>query len=93
MSNWTRPRGNLSIMKKMYWLGLKLWCCPKSSNGTKRISPDDILIFLQQYADPSLQQKLQAASDAKYRIRYEDYDWSLNATNDTESDGEQEIDD
>ena len=59
----------------------------------KKDFPDDILIFLQQYADPSLQQKLQTASDGKYRIRYEDYDWSLNATIDTDSDGEQEIDD
>jgi len=59
----------------------------------KKDFPGDILIYLQQYADPSLQQKLQAASDAKYRIRYEDYDWSLNATIDTDSDGEQEIDD
>ena len=55
----------------------------------KKDFPGDILIYLQQYADPSLQQKLQAASDGKYRIRYEDYDWSLNDAN---SDGEQEID-
>ena len=55
----------------------------------KKDFPGDILIYLQQYADPSLQQNLQAASDGKYRIRYEDYDWSLNDAN---SDGEQEID-
>ena len=59
----------------------------------KKDFPDDILVFLQQYADPSLQQRLQAASDGKYQIRYEDYDWSLNATNEAGSDDQQEIDD
>ena len=48
----------------------------------KKDFPADILIYLQQYAEPPLKQELQTAFDGKYKIRYETYDWSLNATND-----------
>jgi hypothetical protein len=56
----------------------------------KKDFPADILVYLQQYAEPSLQQELQAALDGKYRIRYEIYDWSLNAASDPDSQGEQQ---
>jgi hypothetical protein len=35
---------------------------------------------LQQYAEPGLNEQLQAAKDNKYRTRYRTYDWSLNAS-------------
>jgi hypothetical protein len=56
----------------------------------KKDFPADILVYLQQYAEPSLQQELQAALDGEYRIRYEIYDWSLNAASDPDSPDEQE---
>jgi hypothetical protein len=59
----------------------------------KKDFPADILVYLQQYAGPSLQQELQAALDGKYRIRYEIYDWSLNAASDPDSQAEQKTND
>ena len=56
----------------------------------KKDFPTDILVYLQQYAEPSLKQALQVAFDEKYRIRYETYDWSLNSSNDGDSQGEQD---
>jgi hypothetical protein len=50
----------------------------------------DILVYLQQYAEPPLKQALQVAIDGKYRIRYETYDWSLNAVTDEEDQGAHE---
>ena len=46
----------------------------------KKDFPADILVYLQQYAEPSLKQELNTAVDGKYKIRYETYDWSLNAS-------------
>ncbi|MDX2479826.1 MAG: DUF547 domain-containing protein [Desulfuromusa sp.] len=51
----------------------------------KKDFPRDILVYLQQYAEPSLEQALQVAADGKYRIRYETYDWSLNSASDDDS--------
>lgn len=48
----------------------------------KKDFPADILVYLQQYAEPSLKQELQKAYEGKYRIRYETYDWSLNSSSD-----------
>ena len=48
----------------------------------KKEFPDDILGYLQQYAEPGIEQQLQAAKDHKYRIRYRSYDWSLNDSDD-----------
>ena len=53
----------------------------------KKDFPADILVYLQQYAEPPLKQALQVAIDEKYRIRYETYDWSLNAATDDEDQG------
>ena len=53
----------------------------------KKDFPADILVYLQQYAEPPLKQALQVAIDEKYRIRYEAYDWSLNAATDDEDQG------
>ena len=58
----------------------------------KKDFPKNILVYLQQYAEPSLQQELQAASEGKYRIRYEIYDWSLNTASDPDSQEEQKTD-
>jgi len=58
----------------------------------KKDFPADILVYLQQYAEPPLKQALQLAIDGKYRIRYETYDWSLNAVNDKEGQGGQGTD-
>ena len=44
----------------------------------KKDFPSDIYAYLQQYAESPLRQELQIAKDKKYRIRYPDYDWSLN---------------
>ena len=55
----------------------------------KKDFPADILVYVQQYAEPALKQQLQTALDGKYRIRYETYDWSLNAVNDDGSQDEQ----
>jgi hypothetical protein len=44
----------------------------------KKDFPTDIYAYLQQYSEPPLRQELQIAKDKKYRIRYPDYDWSLN---------------
>jgi hypothetical protein len=44
----------------------------------KKDFPTDIYAYLQQYAEPPLRQRLQIAKDKKYRIRYPDYDWSVN---------------
>ena len=46
----------------------------------KKDFPADVLVYLQQYAEPSLEQELKTAVDGKYKIRYETYDWSLNAS-------------
>jgi hypothetical protein len=54
----------------------------------KKDFPKDILVYLQQYAEPALKQELQAAHEGKYRIRYETYDWSLNDAGDGDSDGD-----
>ena len=40
--------------------------------------PDEILVYLQQYAEPGLEEALQQAAESRYRIRYDHYDWSLN---------------
>ena len=53
----------------------------------KKDFPADIFVYLQQYAEPPLKQALQVAIDGKYRIRYETYDWSLNAATDEEDQG------
>jgi hypothetical protein len=45
----------------------------------KRDFPADLNSYLQQYADPDLLRSLQTASERGYRVRYRDYDWSLNA--------------
>jgi len=50
----------------------------------KKDFPADILTYLQQYAEPELKLALQTASDGKYKIRYETYDWSLNDAEDTD---------
>ena len=42
--------------------------------------PKDLNSFLQQFAEPGLDEQLQAAHDKKYRTRYRTYDWSLNAS-------------
>lgn len=44
----------------------------------KKEFPDDIHGYLQQYAEPGLEQQLQTAKDYDYQIRYRAYDWSLN---------------
>lgn len=54
----------------------------------KKDFPADILEYLQQYADEPLKKELQAAIDGKYKIRYETYDWSLNAVADGNSQAE-----
>ena len=54
----------------------------------KKDFPKDILVYLQQYAEPVLKQELQAAHDGKYRIRYETYDWSLNDAGEDDSHGD-----
>ena len=56
----------------------------------KKDFPADILVYLQQYAEPSLKQALQVALDGKYRIRFETYDWSLNSSDDGDSQVEQD---
>ena len=45
----------------------------------KKDFPKDLHRFLHQYAEPGLDEQLQAAKDNKYRTRYRTYDWSLNA--------------
>ncbi len=45
----------------------------------KKDFPKDLYSYLQQYAEPPLNEQLQAAKDMKYRTRYRAYDWSLNA--------------
>ncbi|MDX2427175.1 MAG: DUF547 domain-containing protein [Xanthomonadales bacterium] len=52
----------------------------------KKDFPADVLVYLQQYAEPSLQQELKTAVADKYKIRYETYDWSLNASSHPASD-------
>jgi len=44
----------------------------------KKDFPKDIHNYLQQYAEPGLEQQLQLAKDKKYATRYRAYDWSLN---------------
>ena len=44
----------------------------------KKDFPGDIISYLQQYAEPELEQRLQTASDARYPVKYAKYDWSLN---------------
>ena len=56
----------------------------------KKDFPTDILVYLQQYAEPLLKQALQVALEGKYRIRFETYDWSLNSSNDGDSQDEQD---
>ena len=46
----------------------------------KKDFPKDLHSFLQQYAEPGINEQLQAAQDKKYRTRYRTYDWSLNAS-------------
>jgi len=58
----------------------------------KKDFPADILVYLQQYAQPQLQNELQTAHDGKYKIRYETYDWSLNAADDGASQNGQTAD-
>lgn len=58
----------------------------------KKDFPADILVYLQQYAEPQLKQDLQTAFDGKYKIRYETYDWSLNAADDEVAQNEQSAD-
>lgn len=58
----------------------------------KKDFPAEILVYLQQYASPILEQELQTAIDDKYRIRYEIYDWSLNDGTDEEKTGAQDTD-
>ena len=57
----------------------------------KKDFPSDILVYLQQYADASLKKELQTAIDGKYKIRYETYDWSLNAVADGTSQTGQDV--
>jgi hypothetical protein len=45
----------------------------------KKDFPKDIYSYLQQYAEPGLEDQLQIAKEKKYRKRYRSYDWSLNA--------------
>ena len=45
----------------------------------KKDFPADLNGYLQQFADPDLLQQLQLAGERGYRLRYRDYDWSLNA--------------
>jgi hypothetical protein len=54
----------------------------------KKDFPADILVYLQQYAEPQLKKELQTAFNGKYRIRYETYDWSLNAADNGASQSE-----
>lgn len=58
----------------------------------KKDFPADILVYLQQYAEPQLKKDLQTAFDGKYKIRYETYDWSLNAADDGTAQSEQSAD-
>lgn len=44
----------------------------------KKDFPGEIVVYLQQYADPELAQKLNTAERDNYSIKYEKYDWSLN---------------
>ena len=53
----------------------------------KKDFPNEILAYLQQYADPGLAEKLQTAQDQRYPRSYRNYDWSLN-TNDGEGIGD-----
>ncbi len=50
----------------------------------KKDFPKDIYGYVQQYAEPGLEQQLQAAKTNKYRKHYRTYDWSLNADTDEE---------
>ena len=50
----------------------------------KKDFPKDLHSYLQQYAEPGLNEQLQAAKDNRYRTRYRTYDWSLNAQDDEE---------
>lgn len=45
----------------------------------KKDFPKDIHGYLQQYSEPGLSKQLQAAKEMKYRTRYREYDWTLNA--------------
>jgi len=45
----------------------------------KKQFPDDILAYLEQYADEPLRAQLQTAREQHYRIGYLDYDWDLNS--------------
>jgi hypothetical protein len=53
----------------------------------KKDFPKDLHSYLQQYAEPGLNEQLQAAKDKKYRTRYRTYDWSLNASGENSSGG------
>jgi hypothetical protein len=44
----------------------------------KKDFPGDIIVYLQQYAEPELERQLQIASDDRYALKYAKYDWSLN---------------
>jgi hypothetical protein len=49
----------------------------------KKDFPAELLPYLQQFASPDLAQGLAKASADKYPIRYETYDWSVNASEDS----------
>ncbi len=42
--------------------------------------PKNLAVYLQQYADDDLRQQLIRADDGNFRVRYGEYDWSLNAS-------------
>jgi len=68
---------NVSIAdEKLYLSSIFKWY--------KKDFPKDIYSYLQQYAEPALEQQLQAAKANKYPKRYRTYDWSLNAEADEE---------
>ena len=68
---------NVSIVgKNLYLSSIFKWY--------KKDFPKDLHSYLQQYAEPGLNEQLQAAKDEKYRTRYRTYDWSLNAQDDEE---------
>lgn len=45
----------------------------------KKDFPAELASYLKKYADPPLASQLQQASDESYKVRYRDYDWSLNS--------------
>ena len=45
----------------------------------KKDFPAELASYLEKYADPPLANQLQQASDESYKVRYREYDWSLNS--------------